>query len=402
VQRLPSDSKGKAMSHTTPFSFHVPTAIEYGPGNLAKLPGFVRQLGGKRVLVVGDPGVKAAGIVDRVLNTLLAADTNAIAFTDVESDPAVQSVTDGIALARQTSCDLIVGVGGGSALDTAKAIGLMLGNAGTIRDYVGIGKVPRPGAPVIAIPTTAGTGSELTIWSVLSDTEADIKISIGSIYNCPRIGLLDPELTQSLPPKFTAATGMDALTHAIESCVNKASQPITEALAHQAIFLIGRSLRQATSHGEHVGARGDMLLASAMAGIAFNATRLGLVHAFALPLGNKFGIPHGLVNAIMLPAVMAYNALSNVAAYARVASLLGEDVSGLPLEEAARRAAHAVVKLRADIGITQSLADFDVTEDRFTEIIDEAMTSGNVAVNPRHPSHEDMAGLLRHGIAGTI
>jgi len=390
------------MPRPASFSFHVPTTIEYGPGNLAKLPGFVRQLGGKRVLVVGDPGVKAAGIVERVLSTLNAADIDAVAFTEVESDPAVQSVTDGIAMARDKSCDLIVGVGGGSALDTAKAIGLMLGNAGTIRDYVGIGKVPHAGAPVIAIPTTSGTGSELTIWSVLSDTDADIKISIGSVYNCPRIGLLDPELTKSLPAKFTAATGMDALTHAIESCVNKASQPITEALAYQAIALIGKSLRQATHYGADIDARGDMLLASAMAGIAFNATRLGLVHAFALPLGNKFGIAHGLVNAIMLPAVMAYNASSNPEAYARVAALLGEDVTGLPNGEAASHAALAVQNLRRDIGITQTLADFGVTEDRFDEIIGEAMQSGNVAVNPRRPTADDMAALLRHGIAGTI
>ncbi|MDP9156412.1 MAG: iron-containing alcohol dehydrogenase [Pseudomonadota bacterium] len=382
------------MPYPASFSFYVPTAIEYGRGNLAKLPGFVQQLGGERVLIVGDPGVKAAGIVDRVLDTLRVADIEAVAFTEVQSDPAVHSVTQGIALARNKSCDLIVGVGGGSALDTAKAIGLMLGNTGTIRDYVGIGKVPHAGAPVIAIPTTSGTGSELTIWSVLSDTEADIKISIGSVYNCPRIGLLDPELTRSLPASITAATGMDALTHAIESCVNTANQPMTEALAHQAISLIGRSLRRATLHGDDIDARGNMLLASAMAGIAFNATRLGLVHAFALPLGNKFGIAHGLVNAIMLPAVIAYNASSNVEGYAKVAALLGEST--------ADRTAHAVLELRRDIGITQTLADFGVTEDRFDEIIDEAMQSGNVAVNPRYPSREDLTVLLRHGMAGTI
>ncbi|WP_438396110.1 iron-containing alcohol dehydrogenase [Caballeronia sp. DA-9] len=384
------------------FSFNVPTIIEYGRGNLARLPDFVRQLGGKRVLVVGDPGVKAAGIVGRVTSTLEAANIAAFAFTDVESDPAVQSITDGIALARDKSCDLIVGVGGGSALDTAKAIGLMLRNAGTIRDYVGIGKVPHAGAPVIAIPTTAGTGSELTIWSVLSDTDADVKISIGSVHNLPRIGLLDPELTVSLPAKFTAATGMDALTHAIESCVNKANQPFTEALAYQAIALIHKSLRRATHHGDDIDARGDMLLASAMAGIAFNATRLGLVHAFALPLGNKFGIPHGLVNAIMLPAVMAYNASANPDAYARVAALLGHDVAGLSNSEAANHAAQAVHVLRQDIGITQTLADFGVTPACFDAVIGEAMTSGNVAVNPRYPTADDMAMLLSRGIDGTF
>ncbi|WP_322103161.1 iron-containing alcohol dehydrogenase [Paraburkholderia sp. J41] len=391
------------MAYPTSFSFCTPTVIEYGAGRLAQLPAFVQRLGGHRVLVVGDPGVKAAGIVDRVLDTLRRSDIEAFAFTDVESDPAVQSVRDGTAAARDARCDLIVGVGGGSALDTSKAIGLMLRNAGDIRDYVGIDKVPQAGAPVIAIPTTSGTGSELTIWSVLSDVETDTKISVGSVLNCPRIGLLDPELTVSLPAPITAATGMDALTHAVESCVNLASQPITEALAHQAISLIGKSLRRAVHEGTNLEARGDMLLASAMAGIAFNATRLGLVHAFALPLGNKFGIPHGLVNAIMLPPVIAYNASANVDGYARVAALL-EPETGARLADAAaaHEAAVIVARLRADIGITKTLADFGVSEPRFGAIVDEAMLSGNVAVNPRAPSREDMFGLLRHGVAGTF
>lgn len=390
------------MAYPTSFSFCTPTVIEYGGGRLAQLPAFVQRLGGHRVLVVGDPGVKAAGIVDRVLDTLRRSDIEAFVFTDVESDPAVQSVRDGTAAARDARCDLIVGVGGGSALDTSKAIGLMLRNAGDIRDYVGIDKVPQAGAPVIAIPTTSGTGSELTIWSVLSDVETDTKISVGSVLNCPRIGLLDPELTVSLPAPITAATGMDALTHAVESCVNLASQPITEALAHQAISLIGKSLRRAVHEGTNLEARGDMLLASAMAGIAFNATRLGLVHAFALPLGNKFGIPHGLVNAIMLPPVIAYNASANVDGYARVAALLEPETGARLADAAAHEAAVIVARLRADIGITKTLADFGVSEPRFGAIVDEAMLSGNVAVNPRAPSREDMFGLLRHGVAGTF
>ncbi|WP_144140828.1 iron-containing alcohol dehydrogenase [Paraburkholderia sp. BCC1884] len=390
------------MTYSTTFSFRIPTVIEYGAGRLKTLPALVQTLGGCRILVVGDPGIKAAGIMDRVMDTLGNADIQAWEFTDVKSDPAVQSVTHGIAKARSLQCDLVVGVGGGSALDTSKAIGLMLGNTGTIKDYVGIDKVPNAGAPVIAIPTTAGTGSELTIWSVLSDTESDAKISIGSVFNCPRIGLLDPELTVSMPAHVTAATGMDALTHAVESCVCKANQPITEALTHKAIFLIAKSLRNAVADGQHIAARGDMLLASAMAGIAFNATRLGLVHAFALPLGNKFGIAHGLANAIMLPSVMAYNASHNIAGYAAVAELLNDGEKWKKPIDAARYAAHAVATLRRDVGITRTLSDFGVTERDFDEIIDEAMKSGNVLVNPRFPSREDMAALLRHGMHGTV
>jgi len=377
------------------FSYHIPTAIEFGWGALAKLPALARDLGGSRALVVGDPGVARAGLVERVAATLSAAGIPAASFTDVESDPAVQSVEAGTRLAKSENCDVVVGVGGGSALDTAKAIGLMLTNGGTIRDYVGINKVPQPGAPVVAIPTTAGTGSELTIWSVLSDKELRVKISVGSTFNCPRVALLDPELTLSLPPHITAATGIDALTHALESYVNKATQPISEGMAEQAMHLIAKSLRVAVAQGDNAVARSDMLLASSIAAMAFNSTRLGLVHAFAMPLGARFHIPHGLVNAILLPAVMRFNLPGNFGKYARIAEIFGEPVAGLSLREAAARSVDAIQRLKDDVGITAKLGDFGLTEADFDAVVDEAMTSGNVPVNPRQPTREDMKAILR-------
>ncbi|MGI4945016.1 MAG: iron-containing alcohol dehydrogenase [Janthinobacterium lividum] len=381
------------------FSFHIPTAIEFGWGALARLPGIVAGMGGSRVIVVGDPGVAKAGLVDRVVATLTGAGLHATPFTDVQSDPDVRSVERGTLLAKQAECDAVVGIGGGSALDTAKAIGLMMTNPGGIRDYVGIGKVKVPAAPVVAIPTTSGTGSELTIWSVLTDSQNGTKISVGSVLNCPRVGLLDPELTVSLPPFITAQTGMDALTHAVESYVNTASHVLSEAQAEKAIQLIGRSLRQAVAHGHSADARAEMLLASTLAGMAFNATRLGYVHAFALPLGARFKIPHGLVNAIMLPVVMGFNLPGNVPAFARVAALLGENVAGLSEREAASRSVVAVEQLKADTGITQTLADFGLTEARFDEVIDEALKSGNCIVNPRQATREDLRAMLERGCA---
>ena len=200
--------------------------------------------------------------------------------------------------------------------------------------------------PVVAIPTTAGTGSELTIWSVLTDAQRGEKVSVGSVLNCPRVGLLDPELTVSLPPAVTAQTGMDALTHAVESYVNTASNALSEAPAEKAIQLIGRSLRRAVGQAGVAGeAMAEMLLASALAGMAFNATRLGYVHSFALPLGAKFKIPHGLVNAIMLPVVMRFNVPGNLTAFARIAALLGGTVSGLSERDGAFRAVAAVEQL---------------------------------------------------------
>lgn len=378
-----------------PFSYHIPTQIEYGVGAVKQLADHVRALGGSRVLVVGDPGVLRAGVVDRVTEVLQGASIPFSVFTEVESDPATQSVDGGTELGKREGCDLVVGVGGGSALDAAKAIGLMLKNAGNIRDYVGMGKVPLAGAPVIAVPTTAGTGSEITIWSVLSDKVEKVKISVGSYLNCPRIALLDPELTRSLPANVTAATGIDALTHALESYVNTATQPISEAMSEQAMTLIARSLRKAVADGNDVEARGDMLLASAIAAMAFNSTRLGLVHSFAMPLGAKFGIPHGLVNAIMLPTVMRFNCGSSPRKFARIAEIFGEDISGLTVEQAAEKSVDAIAKLKADVGITAKLGNFGVTEAWFDEVIDEAMLSGNTAVNPRQPTHEDMKALLR-------
>ncbi|MGE6744057.1 iron-containing alcohol dehydrogenase [Allorhizobium sp. NPDC080224] len=377
------------------FSYHIPTQIEFGNGAIARLPEFVKALGGSRVLVVGDPGVQRAGLIDRVQAILTGASIFNAVFADVESDPATRSVDEGTVHGKANGCDLVVGIGGGSALDTAKAIGLMLGNDGNIKDYVGIGKVPRAGTPVIAVPTTAGTGSELTIWSVLSDKVAKAKISVGSVLNCPAIALLDPELTLSLPPQITAATGMDALTHALESYVNTATQPISEAMSDQAMTLIARSLRKAVADGSDVEARGDMLLASTIAAMAFNSTRLGLVHAFAMPLGAKFGIPHGLVNAIMLPEVMRFNHLANPRKFARIAEIFGEKTAGLSVEEAAALSVSAIEKLKLDVGITAKLSNFGVTEGRFDEIVDEAMLSGNVPVNPRQPTKDDMKALLR-------
>lgn len=381
-------------SSLTSFSYHNPTAIEFGWGALARLPELVKSVGGRRALVVGDPGVAKAGLVDRVVKAL-GGSVPVITFTDVESDPDARSVDAGVQLARSKECDVIIGIGGGSAMDVAKVIGVMLTNPGNIRDYNGMGKIGKPGAPVIAIPTTSGTGSELTIWSVLSDKEKKTKFGVGSVLNCARIALLDPELTMSLPPAITAATGIDALTHALESYVNTATQPISEAMSEQSMSLIARSLRLAVSQPANKEARADMLLASTIAAMAFNSTRLGLAHAFAMPLGSRFHIPHGLANAIMLPVVMRFNLPGNLAKFARIAQIFGERTEGLSLREAAERSVAAIEQLQADIGITQKLGDFGMTEADLQDVAAEAILSGNVAVNPRQPTLDDMKALLR-------
>lgn len=377
------------------FRYEIPTIIEFGRGAVTKLAEHVKTLGGLKVLIVCDPGVIDAGVVTQIEKPLKAAGITYSVFSDIEVDPAIESVEKGINLAKEQGCDLVVGVGGGSSLDTAKAIGLMIKNLGNIRDYVGIDKVPIPGAPVIAIPTTAGTGSEITIWSVLSDKTSKSKLSVGSVYNFPTLALVDPELTTSLPPHITAATGMDALTHALESYVNKVTQPISEGLSIQAMKMIAHNLRLAVVQGENLEARSNMLLASLMAAMAFNSTRLGLAHALAMPLGAHFKIPHGTVNAILLPEVMQYNVIGNVNKFAEIASIFGENTTHLSPREAAERSVFAIRQMKNDVGITATLSEYGVREKHLDFIVEEAMQSGNVPVNPRKPTLEDLKNICR-------
>ncbi|TJY42274.1 iron-containing alcohol dehydrogenase [Cohnella pontilimi] len=380
------------------FRYELPTAIEFGNGAVQDLPNHIKRLNGGKVLLVTDPGLVKAGVAEHVTHVLEQSGIPFHIYSDIEPDPDIEGVMEGRDAAKSEGCDCVVGLGGGSALDTAKAVGLMLRNEGHIRHYVGIGQVPCKGAPVVAIPTTAGTGSEITIWSVLSDKAAKVKLSVGSPYNCPDVALCDPELTVSLPPNLTAATGMDALTHALESYVNKATQPISEAMSVQSMKLIARSLRVAVAQGDNLAARFDMLLASLMAAMAFNPTRLGLSHALAMPLGARFHIPHGTVNAILLPEVMQYNVWSNIPKFVDIAKLFEMPTEGLSSRDAAVLAVEAVRQLKDDIGIQQTLSDYGVKEEHLDLVAEEAMTSGNVPVNPRQPTHEDLKQICRQAM----
>ncbi|WP_121614420.1 iron-containing alcohol dehydrogenase [Mesobacillus foraminis] len=386
----------------TNFRYEIPTAIEFGRGYIKKLHEHVQDLGGSNVLIVGDPGVLQAGIIKRLEKPLEDASISYSIFTDVGTEASIESVDRGTDIAKEMGCDIVVGVGGGSALDIAKAIGLMLKNPGNIRDYVGIDNVPGPGVPVIAVPTTAGTGSEITRFSVLSDKANKVKLSVGSMFNCPSLALCDPELTITLPRHITAATGMDALTHALESYVNKATQPISEALSVQSMKLVANSLRLAVVQGENIEARHDMLLASTLAAMAFNSTRLGLAHALAMPLGGQFNIPHGIVNAILLPEVMEFNLIGNVEKYAHIARIFGEKTEQLSLREAAELSVTAVRQLNKDLGITQTLSDYGVEEEHLDGIVEEAILSGNVPVNPVQATKEDLKNICRRVMAPKV
>lgn len=377
------------------FRYEMPVKIEFGAGKVDHLANYIDEVRGNKVLIVGDQGVLHAGIIEKVEAPLKKANIPYLVFNDIGTEATIESVDKAYQLAEESHCDVVIGVGGGSSLDIAKSVGLLLGNGGDIRNYVGLDKVPTQGSPVIAIPTTAGTGSEITRFSVLSDKTKKVKLSVGSMFNCPTIALVDPELTLTLPPHLTATTGMDALTHALESFVNKETQPISEALSKEAMKLISRSLRLTVVQGENLNARKDMLLASTMAAMAFNTTRLGLAHSLAIPLGAKFNIPHGLVNAILLPEVMRFNLIGNTKKFIEIAEIFGEEIAGLSDREAAERAVNAIRKLNEDIGISQNLSDFHVKEEDLEEVAKEAMLSGNTPINPVKPTVNDLINICK-------
>jgi alcohol dehydrogenase class IV len=385
------------LLHRT-FTYELPTEIAFGMNVVNELPQWIAKLKGTRVFVISDPGVEQAGILAKVLDPLAKADITIQTFTDVDREPDVKTITTATEVAKSFGADIVIGVGGGSAQDAAKAVAVMVNNEGKITDYAGLDKLPNPGVPIICIPTTSGTGSEVTIWTVISEKDSNRKFGIGGKFLAPTLALCDPMLTVSLPGPMTAATGIDALTHALESFVNKATQPISEALSRESMRLIAKSLRKAVAQGDNLESRYDMLLASTIAAMAFNPTRLGLAHALCMPLGGKFKVPHGIANAILLPQVMEFNIVGNLEKFKEIAEIFGENTEGLTLREAAELSVKAIKKLNQDVGIPAGFAEYGVTEEDLDYIASEGMESGNVLVNPRKPTLEDLKEIVRKSI----
>ena len=374
----------------------IPTDVHFGCGMIRALPDRVRALGARHVLVVTDPGVQAAGIVERVTSPLAAAGVAVTVYDKVHADSGSDLIADAVDTLTAAGADTIVGVGGGSSLDTAKAVAALATNPGSPLDYLGLHKVTQRPLPCIAIPTTSGTGSEVSLWSVFTNDTNKVKVAIGGVMLYPAVAICDPELTFDLPAALTASTGMDALAHAIECFTNNACQPISGALALRAIELIGRHLRGAVLNGRDRQARYAMMLGSTLAGMAMNPTRLGLAHALAMPLGSgDLKIPHGIAVAVTLPVVMRFNAPAAVDRFVSVGHALGEPANGCGPVGVADRAVEFVDALARDVGIPTTLAEFGLRHTHVAEVIDEAMKSGNVVVNPRRTSKEELTTILR-------
>lgn len=377
----------------------IPTDVHFGFGSSRALPNHVQSLDVRRVFVVTDPGVRSCGIVDTVTTVLEQAGIEFTIYDQVTADSGSNLICEAVEKLKADGAGVVVGVGGGSALDTAKAVAALATNPGSPLDYVGLHKVRNRPLPTIAIPTTAGTGSEVSLWSVFTDDARKLKVAIGGVLLYPTVALCDPDLTIPLPPALTASTGMDALAHAVECYTNKACQPISAALALEAIELIGGHLRSAVLNGRDRQSRYAMLLASTMAGMAMNPTRLGLAHALAMPLGSwSLKIPHSIAIGVTLPLVMQFNCCAAPERFVAVARALGEPVDGGATLDAAGRAAPAVRALADDIGIPTGLSEYGLREQHVCDVVEEAMKSGNVAVNPRSTSKEELAGILRRAL----
>lgn len=379
------------------FTYTSPDIV-FGRGSIKTLPQKIRELNGTRVFLVSDKGIRKAGITEKVISLLKEAKIEFTVFEEIEKEPTVSVIEEAKRELLGSKANVIVGLGGGSPIDVAKALSLLATNEGSILDFIGLEKFKKEGLPMIAIPTTAGTGSEVTRFMVFVGSDVKTKLVAVSRLGIPKIAILDPELTLTLPPKITAITGMDALTHAIESYVNISSNYISEALSMKAIELIAKSLRKAVARGSNIEAREDMLAASLLAGLAFNSTRLGIVHAMSQPAGGHFDIPHGLSNAILLPFLMEYNLIGAPERYIDIALAFGESIDGLSPMEAAAKSVKAVRDLMRDIGITERLGDFGVKEEDLEMLADEALQSGNVFVNPRFPSREDIIEIYRKAL----
>lgn len=377
--------------------FQMSRKLVMGNGALSELPLILEQLKCKKPLIVTDPGIVKAGIDITVKKILQDKNLKYASFEDVEPDPRIQIVLDCLEKAKAEKCDAIIGLGGGSSLDIAKVAAVLMNNTGDIQSYFGIGYIPQEGIPTVMIPTTSGTGSEVTPIAILSDKNEQLKKGIVSEYLYPSYALVDPELTLSLPPHVTAYTGIDALTHAIEAYTNRFAQPFVDTLALESIRLIGANLCTAVKYGNNNQARYNMALGSLYGGMCLGSVNTAAVHALAYPLGGMYDVPHGVANSLLLPYVMEVNLDSNFNKFAAIAAAMGEDIGELSAEEAARKSLDAVRNLSRDTGIISHISELGIPESAIDPMAEGAMKVTRLLNNnPKELSIENVRQIYRN------
>ena len=391
------------------FNFSVPQDITVGKGSLAKLPEIAKKLGGSHAFIISGPHLAKMGLVEKAADYLKTVDIKTDAFTEIEANPSVATVEKATEKFKESGADFIVAFGGGSPMDVAKAVGVVAKYGGSITEYEGAHKVPGSIIPLIAIPTTAGTGSEVTAFSVITDHSRDYKLTVFSYELLPAYAILDAELITTAPASVAAACGIDAFIHAEEAYISTAASPFSDAMAEKAMALIGKNIRRFVANRGDMEAAEAMRVGSLFAGIAFSFARLGNVHAMSHPVSAFFDVPHGVANAVLLPVVAEYNALADHGRYLTIYN----DISPVPAytdDFEPMMLVDAIHSLCADIGIPENLTiainqaskTGEVTREEIESKIEamavDAMKSGNIAVNPRSSRQCDIEMLYKKAL----
>lgn len=375
------------------FNFIIPQNCQFGIGSLKKLPELLAECGSDNVMLVSDHSLEEIGLVAKVRKVIEDAGIKYSEFLDIYPNPTVAMVDAAAEVYKKAGATSMLALEGGSPMDVAKSVGVIAKFGGSITDYEGVGKVPGNIDPLIAIPTTAGTGSEVTVAAVIVDEERHYKLSVLGNEISPRYALLDPELIMTAPASVAAACGVDALIHAMESYINTDSNAFSEAMAEKAMELIGGNIRRFVANRKDEAAACAMMIGSNFAGIAFANNRLGNIHAMSHPVSAFFNVPHGVANAVLMPTIFEFNALADEGKYAKIYQYItgkkaGDDFVPQDLVKALK-------ELNNDLGIAPCLADVGVTEDKIPQMSEDAMKSGNVAVNPRATRLKDIEELYR-------
>lgn len=375
-------------------TFFIPAVNMMGLGSLGEAMQAIARYNLRKALIVTDAGLARAGVAERVAGLLAEQRIDAVIFDGAQPNPTIGNVQKGLALLRQSQCDFIISLGGGSPHDCAKGIALCATNGGEIADYEGVDRSSKPQLPLVAINTTAGTASEMTRFCIITDESRHVKMAIVDRNVTPLLSVNDPALMAAMPKGLTAATGMDALTHAVEAYVSIAATPITDACALKAIELIARHLRQAVAQGDDLQAREQMAYAQFLAGMAFNNASLGYVHAMAHQLGGFYDLPHGVCNAVLLPHVEAFNAQVSAARLRDVAKAMGESVEGLSEVAGAECALAAIRRLSVDIGIPAGLAELGARREDIPTLAANALKDACGLTNPRPASQAEIEAIF--------
>ncbi len=376
-------------------AFYIPTVNLMGSGCLTDAADQIQSLGYRQGLIVTDKILNQIGVVDKVSKLLTERDVGYCVYDGTNPNPTTKNVNEGLALLEKNQCDFVISLGGGSPHDCAKGIALLAANGGSIGDYEGVDQSAKPMLPLIAINTTAGTASEMTRFCIITDEARHIKMAIVDKHTTPLISVNDPDLMLAKPASLTAATGMDALTHAIEAYVSTAATPITDAVALKAIELIQANLRQAVTHGDDLNAREQMAYAQFMAGMAFNNASLGYVHAMAHQLGGFYDLPHGVCNAVLLPHVQEYNAEVAAERLKDVAQALQVDTQAMTAEQGASAAIAAIRTLAKDVGIPAGLTDLGVNVEDIPTLASNALNDACGLTNPKQATHEEICAIFQ-------